>query len=281
MDNSFKKFVSGGIAGGIGVSVVYPIDLIKTRLQNQIGTSNKYKGSIDCFLQTVKREGVRGLYKGLRPQLIGVAPEKALKLTVNDTLKFGLGEYSLSEYNLGQTKINIICGAIAGLSQVIVTNPLEITKIQLQLYGEKYPNSPTSLVYLVKKLKLKGLYKGSGACMMRDIPFSGIYFPLYSYLKNKFSNNNKITNTNQMIVGTLAGACAAGATTPADVIKTRLQVNITKSSKRSGIVKCYKNIVKYEGYSSLFKGLVPRVSRSAPQFGITLYIYELFKENFD
>ena len=87
-----------------------------------------------------------------------------------------------------------------------------------------------------------------------------------------------------MIVGTLAGACAACATTPADVIKTRLQVGVTNASnstKRSGIIKCYKNIVKYEGYSSLFKGLIPRVSRSAPQFGITLYIYELFKENFD
>ena len=72
-------FIQGSIAGGIGATAVYPIDLVKTRMQNQrVGADGKrmYKNSIDCFKQLVAKEGVKGLYRGLLPQLVGVAPEK-------------------------------------------------------------------------------------------------------------------------------------------------------------------------------------------------------------
>jgi solute carrier family 25 aspartate/glutamate transporter 12/13 len=94
---AFEHFALGAIAGGIGATAVYPIDLVKTRLQNQrskgvvmLPDGSKlphYRGAVDCFLQTVKREGFFGLYRGLGPQLVGVAPEKAIKLTVNDLLR--------------------------------------------------------------------------------------------------------------------------------------------------------------------------------------------------
>lgn len=79
------------ICSGIGATAVYPIDLVKTRMQNQrtgslIGEV-AYKNSIDCFKKVVRHEGVLGLYRGLLPQLMGVAPEKAIKLTVNDLLR--------------------------------------------------------------------------------------------------------------------------------------------------------------------------------------------------
>lgn len=46
-----------------------------------------YRNSIDCFKKVVRHEGILGLYRGLVPQLIGVAPEKAIKLTVNDLVR--------------------------------------------------------------------------------------------------------------------------------------------------------------------------------------------------
>ena len=71
----------------IGATAVYPIDLVKTRLQNQrsgmVGEL-MYKNSFDCFKKVIRHEGLRGLYRGLPPQLVGVAPEKAIKLTVRD-----------------------------------------------------------------------------------------------------------------------------------------------------------------------------------------------------
>lgn len=70
----------------VGASAVYPIDLVKTRMQNQrtgsfIGEL-MYRNSFDCFKKVIRHEGVFGLYRGLLPQLMGVAPEKAIKLTV-------------------------------------------------------------------------------------------------------------------------------------------------------------------------------------------------------
>ena len=73
----------------IGATTVYPIDLVKTRLQNQRTGSYvgelMYKNSLDCFKKVVRYEGFFGLYRGLLPQLVGVAPEKAIKLTVSET----------------------------------------------------------------------------------------------------------------------------------------------------------------------------------------------------
>ena len=70
----------------VGATAVYPIDLVKTRLQNQrTGMVGElmYKNSFDCFKKVIRHEGFRGLYRGLPPQLVGVAPEKAIKLTVS------------------------------------------------------------------------------------------------------------------------------------------------------------------------------------------------------
>lgn len=71
----------------VGATAVYPIDLVKTRMQNQRTGSYigelMYRNSWDCFRKVIRHEGVLGLYRGLTPQLMGVAPEKAIKLTVS------------------------------------------------------------------------------------------------------------------------------------------------------------------------------------------------------
>lgn len=72
-----------------------------------------------------------GLYRGLLPQIIGVAPEKAIKLTMNDFMRDKLA--SDGRINL---PCEILSGACAGASQVVFTNPLEIVKIRLQVAGE-------------------------------------------------------------------------------------------------------------------------------------------------
>ncbi|KFQ14219.1 Calcium-binding mitochondrial carrier protein Aralar1, partial [Leptosomus discolor] len=89
---SAYRFTLGSIAGAVGATAVYPIDLVKTRMQNQRSSGSvvgelMYKNSFDCFKKVLRFEGFFGLYRGLLPQLIGVAPEKAIKLTVNDFVR--------------------------------------------------------------------------------------------------------------------------------------------------------------------------------------------------
>ena len=186
---SAHHFALGSIAGAFGAFMVYPIDLVKTRMQNQRGArvgQMLYKNSWDCATRVVKNEGFRGLYSGVLPQLVGVAPEKAIKLTVNDLVR---GKFS--DPNTGAIKYpyELLAGGSAGACQVIFTNPLEIVKIRLQIQGEMVKHhgaEKRSAMWIVRNLGLVGLYKGASACLLRDVPFSAIYFPAYNHLKRDF-----------------------------------------------------------------------------------------------
>ncbi|KAH3681941.1 hypothetical protein WICPIJ_007103 [Wickerhamomyces pijperi] len=282
--DSIYNFTLGSIAGAIGATIVYPIDLIKTRMQAQ--RTLIYKNSLDCFVKIFQKEGIKGLYSGIGLQLIGVAPEKAIKLTMNDFAK-GLLTTKYDQITLGN---EILAGASAGFAQVIFTNPLEIVKIRLQIQGNLTNEAERATgVSIINKLGLKGLYKGVTACLLRDVPFSAIYFPTYNHIKKdlfhydpKDKNSRSTLNTWELLVsGGLAGMPAAFLTTPFDVIKTRLQMVPKKGeTKYNGIIHAFKTILREEKFSSFFKGGGARVLRSSPQFGFTLAAYEIFQSLF-
>lgn len=168
---SVHHFALGSIAGAFGAFMVYPIDLVKTRMQNQrsqrVG-ERLYANSIDCAKKVIRNEGVRGLYSGVLPQLVGVAPEKAIKLTVNDLVR---GFFSDKKTKNIWWPHELLAGGSAGACQVVFTNPLEIVKIRLQVQGEmaKSTGAPKrSAMWIVRNLGMVGLYKGAGACLLRD-----------------------------------------------------------------------------------------------------------------
>ncbi|KAF0852751.1 mitochondrial solute carrier family 25 (mitochondrial aspartate/glutamate transporter) member 12/13 [Andalucia godoyi] len=278
-----RSFLMGSIAGMIGATVVYPIDVVKTLLQSTQG--HLYSGAIDCFRKTYSERGFTGMYKGLGPQLVGVGPEKAIKLVVNDALRSALED----KENPGKLSLpmEIIAGGSAGGCQVIFTNPLEIVKIRLQMQSKSLaggePFVPKSAMQIVRELGPLGLYKGAGACLLRDVPFSAIYFPLYAHLKSLFINEKTGTIPSHylLISGTMAGAVSAWSATPADVIKTRLQQAARKGDVvYTGLMDCARQVYAAEGYRVFFKGATMRVFRSAPQFGTTLLAYELLQGMF-
>ena len=119
LGQSAYNFGLGAIAGAFGATVVYPIDLVKTRMQNQrskVVGELLYKNSLDCAKKVIKNEGFRGLYSGLGPQLIGVAPEKAIKLTVNDLVRSKAPKDEKGELSLPW---ELIAGGTAGGCQVV------------------------------------------------------------------------------------------------------------------------------------------------------------------
>lgn len=129
-----------------------------------------------------------------------------------------------------------------------------------------------------------GLYKGASACLLRDVPFSAIYFPAYSHLKRDLFHegpDHKLKISELLISGAIAGMPAAYFTTPADVIKTRLQVEARKGQTvYNGIVDAATKIMREEGFKAFFKGGPARIFRSSPQFGVTLTVYELLHQAF-
>ncbi|XP_051975205.1 mitochondrial glutamate carrier 1-like isoform X2 [Xyrauchen texanus] len=254
------KLINGGVAGLIGVTCVFPIDLAKTRLQNQQNGCRLYSSMSDCLIKTIRSEGYFGMYRGAAVNLTLVTPEKAIKLAANDFFRFHLSKDGQKLTLLRE----MLAGCGAGTCQVIVTTPMEMLKIQLQDAGRiaaqrklmpetvtpgvsvevKSPTAMQLTRELLKEKGIAGLYKGLGATLLRDVPFSIIYFPLFANLNNlgKKGADGPAPFYVSFLSGCAAGSTAAVAVNPVDVIKTRLQ-SLTRGSQEdsyTGVMDCIR-----------------------------------------
>lgn len=156
------------------------------------------------------------------------------------------------------------------------------------------------------------LWTGFAATMARDVPFSAIYWGLLEPIRGAILSNAAGTSSGghrgstavivedemvelvpqttpsntsvlfaNMVAGSVAGACAAAATTPFDVVKTRLQIAVPAA--RSGSNRSTWNMMKHvwdtEGIRGLFTGVGPRAARCAPACAIVISCYELLKKS--
>ncbi|XP_028409195.1 mitochondrial glutamate carrier 1-like isoform X2 [Dendronephthya gigantea] len=301
-----SKIMNGAIAGTIGVTSTFPLDLAKTRLQNQHNGSKRiYKNLVDCLAKVCRIEGVKGCYRGLLVNVLLVNPEKAIKLAVNDQARQIMGGKSKTL----PLHCEMLAGAVAGLCQVIITTPMEMLKIQMQVSGKTavksiVPNTVKPLLTaklhtaakksnvfttranisalsltrdLLQTKGITGIYRGLGATLLRDIPFSCLHFTIYSHLNflGYGPNGEKSSTLHSCASGLASALISALAVTPCDVIKTRLQVLPSGYSEPRylGIRDCATQIYKHEGLGSFFKGAVPRIMVIAPLFGIAQAVY--------
>ncbi|XP_028915252.1 mitochondrial glutamate carrier 1 [Ornithorhynchus anatinus] len=288
------KLINGGIAGLIGVTCVFPIDLAKTRLQNQQNGQRMYTSMSDCLIKTIRSEGYFGMYRGAAVNLTLVTPEKAIKLAANDFFRHHLAKDGKKLTLLKE----MLAGCGAGTCQVIVTTPMEMLKIQLQDAGriaaqkkllaaqapasaavveETRPTATQLTRELLRSRGVAGLYKGLGATLLRDVPFSIVYFPLFANLNQlgQSGPDGKSPFYVSFLSGCVAGSAAAVAVNPCDVVKTRLQSlqRGVNEDTYSGVLDCARKILRNEGPSAFLKGAYCRALVIAPLFGIAQVVY--------
>lgn len=286
------KIINGAIAGIVGVTCVFPIDLVKTRLQNQQPMPNGelyYKSLFDCAKKTFKNERFLGMYRGSAVNLLLITPEKAIKLVVNDYLRYKFTDKKTGVLSSGGA---IVSGAGAGLCQIIVTTPMELLKIQQQDAGrsgaaksERITATGTALK-LIREKGIVGIYKGFRATALRDVTFSAIYFPLFAIFNERLisadvtglaKGENQPVFIYSLCAGIAAGAIASLSVNPVDVVKTRLQT-LKKAEGElsySGIADCFTKVYTKEGWRAFFKGGFCRILVIAPLFGIAQGVYFL------
>jgi hypothetical protein len=121
------------------------------------------------------------------------------------------------------------------------------------------------------------MYKGSTITLLRDVPYSMIFFPLNATMQSWFTDKaGNISLGGLLTSGMVAGCFAAGLMTPMDVIKTRVQAE--KGTKVEGSFwEMFKTVYKNEGIKGLYKGAVPRMCVQAPLFSIACTAFELQK----
>ncbi|KAF0852928.1 mitochondrial solute carrier family 25 (mitochondrial aspartate/glutamate transporter) member 12/13 [Andalucia godoyi] len=265
LEPSFVRSLGiGGIAGIIAASCVYPLDISKAYMQVNRGSNLTIR---QALAKVYASGGFRALYRGLPANIIGITPEKAIKLSIFDYVRRRLGCANPSA-PFSWSK-EAFAGGFAGFCQFVATNPMEIVKLRLQLAG---PGS--SLAGVVRDLGVRGLFRGSTATLSRDIPFSAGYFSSFAYLKRSWGTDP----LNVFAASLTAGIGFAWICTPMDVVKTRLQGSQELAAMYNGsVIKCFTMVAKDEGAKALFKGAGARVTLLGPLFGIALTSYSIIE----
>ena len=121
------------------------------------------------------------------------------------------------------------------------------------------------------------MYKGSTITLLRDVPYSMIFFPLNATMVNWFTvKNGNVSLWCLLTVGMVAGSFGVGLMTPMDVINTRVQAE-TSTKMDVKFSEMFVKIFKTEGIKGLYKGAVPRMCVQAPLFSIACTAFELQK----
>ncbi|KAF4637572.1 hypothetical protein G7Y89_g510 [Cudoniella acicularis] len=176
---NYKGFVAGVFSGVAKLSVGHPFDTIKVRLQTS--DSTRFSGPLQCLLQTVRKEGVAGLYKGATPPLVGWMFMDSIMLGsltfyrkfLHQTLfnpnrmysspsGFAQRDLPLPDSNIHKlpTVGHAMAGVMAGATVSFIAAPVEHIKARLQI---QYSNK-----------KSERLYKGPIDCAKKIYKFHGI-----------------------------------------------------------------------------------------------------------
>eukprot|EP00871_Galdieria_phlegrea_P005385 jgi/Galph1/5848/GphlegSOOS_G4432.1 len=256
---------------------MYPVDTLKTRLQvERIRT----KTSWNTILHTLSKP--QTLYWGVLSTLIGQVPYGMLTFGSYEIYKD-----LLSKWIHRSNRLRIILAAVMGdVTGSLWLCPSEVVKSRLQ--AGQFPNMITAVKEIFSRQGIKGFYQGYAGQLARDIPFRAVQLLSYEELRWKYrqwkgkrwSSTEDLTNLENLLLGAIAGSFTAAITTPLDVLKTRMmtqQIGATNSPLYRGAADCVVQLVRQEGFQSLWKGLGPRVFYIGPSAAIFFAVYEGMK----
>ncbi|KAL6993504.1 Folate transporter 1, chloroplastic [Sarracenia purpurea var. burkii] len=173
---------------------------------------------------------------------------------------------------------NATAGASAGLATVAFSHPLDVVRTRFQVSDGRtsnlpsYKNTPHALWTIARIEGFRGLYAGFFPAVLGSTISWGLYFFFYSRAKQRYSKGREeLTPGLHLASAAEAGALVCFCTNPLWLVKTRLQLQTPLHQNRpySGLYDAVRTILKEEGLSALYKGLVPGlflVTHGAIQF---------------
>lgn len=184
-----------------------------------------------------------------------------------------------------------ISGAITGVSTGILTNPLDVVKIRMQLQKStnsaiKYKGTFHGLGKVIKEEGISALWKGNISAQYLHFSYGAIQFYYYERCMSYFKKMNDEKKYNipphfqTFVSGALAGATAVIATYPFDLLRTRFSAQGNYHVYKN-TVQATKIIIRNEGISSLYKGVVPSVLSIVPYIGTSFLSHDFFMQNLD
>ena len=277
--------MAGAGAGIMEHCVMYPLDVVKTRMQSLSPNPRAvYRSVPEALVKMVKHEGLLRPFKGMSIMVVGAGPAHAMYFSCYEKMKRVLsGTKNGSKKPLAQGA----AGVLATLLHDAVMVPADVVKQRLQVYGSPYRSVLHCIREVYKKEGMRAFYRAYGTQLTMNVPFQAMHFVMYEAMIEVTNKERQYNPTAHMVSGAVAGAVAAAITNPLDVCKTLLNTQepllaSASSSLRTtgqvrGLFQAASTIYSCCGSRGFFQGLQARVMYTMPSTAIAWSVYELFK----
>ena len=179
------NLASGGAAGSVSLFFVYSLDYARTRLSNDLKSSKKggekqYSGLIDVYKQTLKSDGIAGLYRGFVISCIGIIIYRGLYFGIYDSIKPNLP---------ADLKDNLMANFLIGWGVTVgaglASYPIDTIRRRMMMtsgQAEKYSGSIDCAQKILANEGFKSFFKGAAANILRGVAGAGV-LALYDRLQ--------------------------------------------------------------------------------------------------
>uniref|UniRef100_A0A8R1DYM8 Mitochondrial carrier protein n=1 Tax=Caenorhabditis japonica TaxID=281687 RepID=A0A8R1DYM8_CAEJA len=251
-----------------------------------------FKGTADAFVKIARHEGIRSLWSGLAPTMVMALPATVFYFTIYDNLSASLKKKMCCRRAFAPDKWtppDWTAAAVAGIAArsiaVTVVSPIEMVRTKMQSQKLTYHEVGHLIRSSFATKGISSFYLGWTPTMLRDIPFSGIYWAGYDWFKTTLQKHyGKPGQDHQpfaisFVSGAFAGVVASFFTHPFDVIKTNCQIRIggTAADMNKSIAVVIKEMYQARGIFVFTAGLIPRLVKVSPSCAIMISFYEYFK----
>ncbi|KAF9331521.1 hypothetical protein BG006_005601 [Podila minutissima] len=288
--DTIKHLIAGGAAGAVSRTIVSPLERMKILFQVQGPEPANYQGVIPTLRKMWVEEGFVGFMRGNGTNVIRIVPYSAVQFASYEQFKKLLMEPGKNDLD---TPRRLTAGALAGLTSVAFTYPLDIVRTRLSIQSAQVANTKeaqaalpgiwkTMVLIYTNEGGIVGLYRGLGPTLTGVAPYVALNFQAYEVLRARLTPPGETSPTvgMKLICGALAGSFAQTVTYPLDVLRRRMQVTgmDAVSYKYSSTWDGVKKIIKQEGVRGLYKGMVPNYLKVAPAISISFVVYEQCKQ---
>lgn len=263
-----KSFLAGSLSGTCSTLLFQPLDLVKTRVQSSISVNGaRPVGMVTIVANVVQQDKVIGLWRGLVPSISRCVPGIGIYFSTIHYLK---GKFEHSKKPLE----SMLIGGSARSVAVVTMLPFTVLKTRYESGEFHYKNMYRGLSTIYSLEGVKGLFSGIAPTLLRDVPFSGLYFMFYTQLK-QLSILESVPDSKLPMLhftcGVTAGMTASLITQPADVLKTHMQLYPHRYGRLRNAVKF---VYERDGIEGFWRGIVPRTIRRTLMAALAWTVYE-------
>lgn len=293
----YKGFVAGVFSGIAKLSVGHPFDTIKVRLQTS--ERSQFKGPWDCLLQTLRKEGPAGLYKGATPPLLGwMAMDSVMlgSLTLYRRLLHG-NVFSSPTFRPGRTVAELsseplpsvghgMAGVLAGATVSFIAAPVEHVKARLQI---QYAANKADRLYrgpidctkkILRHHGIRGLYHGLFATLIFR-SFFFFWWGTYDVFSKVFQRHTSLSTPSiNFWAGGLSAQIFWLTSYPSDVVKQRIMTDPLGGGLNDGTrrFRHWKDaavtVYRESGWRGYWRGFLPCFLRAFPANAMALVAFE-------